>query len=284
MFWPTRYYYLTEIALRRIGNRIINTFFVPDRESWLHIEPYLDIAIEFEAQVSSWHANLPPTIQVYETNSTIRQPRIESTNGMGVDTVSRELSWAVENRLLEMRSWLYQPFLYYLVHATPQRPLSEFAANSPISTHAPTEPPFISESSNVLWSLIMRGIDCNMTILETRSLPHRHHGLWYDLRAIMCASLILLAIVKSGYSDLVSGGTSELVGAAMAWNSSPQLKRLRTDSSTSSRVSPHVAIGGKFGQVLAQLRLWSMESPDITRHADVLENLIRDIMTWQWVR
>ena len=96
------YYYLTEVALRRIGNRIINTFFTSNHQvGWLNIEPYLDIAMEFEAQVSSWYANLPPAMQRYETNSSIRAPSTTEA-----DFVSRELSWATENRLSEMRSWL----------------------------------------------------------------------------------------------------------------------------------------------------------------------------------
>lgn len=102
------YYYLTEVALRRIGNRIINTFFTSDHQAgWLNIEPYLDIAMEFEAQVSTWYANLPPAMQRYETSSAIRAPVREGLDGSKVDFVSRELSWATENRLSEMRSWLY---------------------------------------------------------------------------------------------------------------------------------------------------------------------------------
>lgn len=42
------YYYLTEIALRRIGNRIINTFFRQEPTSWLNIKPWLPIALEFD--------------------------------------------------------------------------------------------------------------------------------------------------------------------------------------------------------------------------------------------
>jgi hypothetical protein len=123
----------------------------------------------------------------------------------------------------------------------------------------------------------MRGIETNLTILETRSLPHRHHGLWYDLRAIMCASLILLAIIKAGYIDLIPGGAVALVGISEDW-SQPRMQRSRTLSSTSATSQHFYPLGGKFGQVLAQLKLWSIESPDMRRHAEVLESLIRDVM------
>lgn len=273
-----RYYYLTEVALRRIGNRIINTFFTSSRESWLQIEPYLDLAVEFEAQVSSWYANLPPAMQKYETDSTIRQPRREpSISGGEVDCVSRELSWAVENRLSEMRSWLYQPFLYYLIHAKPVRPDVTQDPTSPyLATSA--EPPLTGEGNTVLWSLILRGINCNVTILDTRSLPHRHHGLWFDLRSTVTASFILLAVIRSGYADLIPGGVAVLTGSAQAWPNAAGPDQNRLQSSNAPRTYATLPIGGKFGQVLAQLRLWAAESPDMTRHADTLEALIRDIV------
>lgn len=266
------YYYLTEVALRRIGNRIINTFFAGSHESWTFIEPYLDIAVEFEAQVSSWYANLPPAMQRYETNSTIRAPRRESDDGVVTDHVSRELSWATENRLLEMRSWLYQPFLYYLVHVKPLPPGQ--GMSSPMSyTSNTTYMGMSPEVANVYWSFIQRGIECNMTILDTRTLTHRHHGLWYDLRASVCASLILLAVVRAGYTELIPGGLEVLLGTSSQL-SGPSIQRQRTLSSGSSSVARPSHVGGKFGRVLDQLRFWSEEAPDLVRHADVLECLI----------
>jgi hypothetical protein len=268
------YYYLTEVALRRIGNRIINTFFAIGRDSWMHIEPYLDIAVEFEAQVSTWYANLPSVMQHYETNSSIKAPRRVSEAGLEIDAVSQELSWATENRLLEMRSWLYQPFLYYLIHAKPQRlPVERFA--SPTSYTGSVNSVMGFDSMTVLWRLIMRGIECNLTILETRSLPHRHHGLWYDLRAITCASFILLAIVRSGYVDLIPGGVATLLGPSSTASAS------HADHGPSSEqplTATPAVIGGHFGKVLNQLRFWADESPEMVRHADALEHLITETM------
>ena len=266
------YYYLTEVALRRIGNRIINTFFTGGRESWMFIEPYLDIAVEFEAQVSSWYANLPPAMQRYETNYTIRAPRRETGNGVATDHVSRELSWATENRLLEMRSWLYQPFLYYLVHGKPTPPPHQRIA-SPVSYSSNNQSFGLSpETATVYWNMIQRGIECNLSILETRTVTHRHHGLWYDLRASVCASLILLAVVRAGYSDLVPGGVDVLFGTSMH-PPGTHVQRQRTLSSGSSVARPS-HVGGKFGRAIDQLRFWAEEAPDMTRHADVLECLI----------
>jgi hypothetical protein len=47
------FYYLTEIALRRIGNRILNTFFKEDSSSWLNvpIPAMINVAKKFENEI-----------------------------------------------------------------------------------------------------------------------------------------------------------------------------------------------------------------------------------------
>lgn len=266
------YYYLTEVALRRIGNRIINTFFRHDSNEWLNIEPFIDLAVEFETQVSSWWANLPPAMQKYETNSTIRAPRTASPGGAEAGFVSQELSWATENRLLEMRSWLYQPFLYYLVHMRPPRPAQ--LNGSPL-VHAAPASGLSNEGNEFFWNLIVRAIDCNITIIDTRSVPHRHHGLWYDLRSVVTASLILLAIIKSGYAELIPGGMAGLVGEQYLNLAHQQIPDRVAKPPGMPRGSQ---IRGKLGKALRQLEIWSLESPDMTRHREVLEELIHQII------
>lgn len=159
------YYYLTEVALRRIGNRILNTFFRQNHSSWLDIKPFIPIAKEFEEQVLVWASNLPPAMQ-YDKN-----PTDELSS-------SRELSWATWNRLLEMKTWLYQPFLYYAVHCDAEA--SELRENAD------------------LHSLINAAMDCNISTIENRTLRHRHHGIWFDIRSIITASFTVIAAAKSG--------------------------------------------------------------------------------------
>ena len=284
------YYYLTEIALRRISNRIINSFFNQGRSSWLNIRPLLRIAQEFEAQVSSWSAHLPPAMQQYETSSIIRAPHLNYMSESAGSHVSRELSWAIDNRLLEMQTWLYQPFLYYLIHAgSHDGRFDEFSMGSPLdgrqhvdnllhpfsptasSSHSfdyPTGPghiptsqpqPMDSNDLSVLHSLINSGIECCFKTIEVRSRGHRHHGLWYDLRSLMSASLILLGIVKSGNEAWIPGG------AEMLWGTPGELN---SDGS--------VPIGGKLGKVMSQFEFWAAEAPDMMRHRDILESVVRD--------
>ncbi|OAQ83631.1 fungal transcriptional regulatory protein [Purpureocillium lilacinum] len=276
------YYYMTEIALRRIGNRIINTFFRQERSTWAYIKPLLRMAQEFEAQVSSWSAHLPPAMQHYETTFIIRAPHLNWSEAGG-SHASRELSWAIDNRLLEMQTWLYQPFLYYLVHfgsaraaGTSQQPrisslLNPFSPpehDSPQSMDSFNARAAVAGSAldgqdlAVLHSLIASGIECSLKTIDVRSRGHRHHGLWYDLRSIMCASLVLLAVVKSGNAAWIPGGTETLWGAA---------------PSSDYWMGTQTPIGGKIAKVLAQFDFWAGEAPDLLRYKEVLETVVRDV-------
>ena len=283
------YYYLTEIALRRIGNRIINTFFRQEPTSWLNVRPLLRIAQEFDVQVSSWSANLPPAMKHYEASLVIRAPMLDAQIKNPKSSVSRELSWATENRILEMRSWLYQPFLYYFIHSdsmsfrgtvddlygtdtSPSRgnldsllnPMTEMPSGPIASNVLPSmsiSADNLSDEENAtLHHMITSGIDCNLKILDSRSLQHRHHGLWYDLRSLMCACTILLGIVKSGRASWIPGGLDLLWGRSQIHDPGSSLP-----------------IGGKIGHVLTQFEFWSAESPELARHRDVLAELTRQV-------
>lgn len=261
-----------EVALRRIGNRIINTFFRCDKQDWLNIGSLLDVAMEFEAQVATWQTNLPSAMQKYETNSTIRAPRLTSPSGAEASFVSRELSWATENRLLEMRSWLYQPFLYYLVHVRPPIPACVLARGHFLhhDSNGPSSSETINQHDELFWTFVTKAIDCSLMMLETRSIPHRHHGLWFDLRALVCSTLLLTAVFKSGYEDLIPGGRCRLVGLQEIVQTDERLPSSMTQAATSCS-----RIDGQFGKVLRQLEIWSHESPDMIRSRQTLQTLIQ---------
>ncbi|KAK3109844.1 hypothetical protein LTR53_016470 [Teratosphaeriaceae sp. CCFEE 6253] len=266
------YYYLTEIALRRIGNRIINTFFRRDSAAWrgaASIRPLLRIALEFDAQVSAWSANLPTAMKQWETAYAIRRPdSVFVPEGAG-SHVLRELSWALENRLLEVRSWLYQPFLYWLIHRRPPPPgpgagprLDDLPDREAF-TRACAAEGLGAEDAGMLFQLVGSGLDCSLKILDMRSLRHRHHGLWYDMRSTMCAALILLAVVRSGHEAWIAGGAAMLLGPA--------------GQDVDGAHGGHGVVGGKIGQVMAAYEYWAAESADLGRHRDVLEEVARSV-------
>lgn len=281
------YYYLTEIALRRIGNRIINTFYRQDHCTWMDIKPLISIALEFDAQVSAWSANLPPAMQQYETSSSIRAPRFDPPSNDRHSSASKELSWATENRLLEMRSWLYQPFLYYAVHVgyfdgPLTSPTLEGFGNghtheehSSGVNHIPNDrrPSLHPQDASVLHNMIVSGVECNLQILDARSLLHRHHGLWFDLRAIITSSIILLALVKSNNANLIPGGPEVLFG--------PNFRAAFLDEAQSA---PQVAesrpafLDGKLRGVLNALLFWEEESSDLGKARKMLERMAREVV------
>jgi len=123
----------------------------------------------------------------------------------------------------------------------------------------PLPPALHPDNSSVLQHMITSDIECNLKVLDVRNLRHRHHGLWYDLRSMMTASLILLAIIKSGYTDLIPGGLEPLFGNSQA-------------------VSHGVAdqAGGKFRQ------FWQDESLDLVRHRELLQQLIEEVAKNHW--
>ena len=265
------YYYLTEIALRRVGNRIVNAFFRKQPVQWMNVKPLLGIALEFDSQVSSWSARLPPAMQHWESTYTIRAPNQRLRENSTECHVSRELSWAIENRLLEIQSWLYQPFLFYLIHHTHDTRICELctaqaahvgagqyaasaAATSPLAWSDRAEK-VARDDFSALQHLIASGIECNLKTIENRSLKHRHHGLWFDLRSLMSASLILLAIVRTGHENFIPGGVETLLGPG------------------TGQQSVDAPIGGKIGRVLAQFVFWTGESPDMDRHREALESM-----------
>ncbi|KAK5001897.1 hypothetical protein LTR28_012106 [Elasticomyces elasticus] len=116
--------------------------------------------------------------------------------------------------------------------------------------------------------MIKSGIDCNLKVLDVRTLRHRHHGLWYDLRSIMCASLVLLAVVKSGHQAWIPGSVQTL------WGGSGVSAMSAGDGDGGAA---RQEIGGRIGRVLAQFDFWAAESPDLVRHREVLEDVVRDV-------
>lgn len=117
--------------------------------------------------------------------------------------------------------------------------------------------------------MIALGVETNLKILEVRCLRHRHHGLWYDLRSIMTASLLLLALVRSGSGSLIPGGLEELIGPH------PELLIAGSNGPMNGDVDT-VEIGGKFKMVFRAFEFWADESPDLRRASRALGELVKD--------
>lgn len=259
------YYYLTEVALRRISNRIVNTFYSGPRSAWMKVRSLLPVALEFEAQISAWSANLPPSMQHYDSLSPVASgpTAFPTTSSAATDqsSASMELSWATDNRILEMRSWLYQPFLYYAIH-------QDTMTEDERLDRAQLTP----SQERILYDLVHAGIDCLLKTLEVRSLRHRHHGVWFDLRAVVTAVVILFAAARSGAVQ-VPNYLFDL-GHSHNW---PTGAGVAGQEDFFQRSSGKIT----FSKILERLRFWEDEAPDIARARVLLEKLIaetRDII------
>jgi hypothetical protein len=110
-------------------------------------------------------------------------------------------------------------------------------------------------------TMIAFDIETNLKILEMRSLRHHLHGLWYDLRSVMTASLLLLALVRSGNGGPIPGGLEELVGQ------NPHLSSPMDPISYFNGDAGGFEIGGKFKMMLRAFEFWADKSPDLRRAA-----------------
>ncbi|PVH85798.1 hypothetical protein DL98DRAFT_37513 [Cadophora sp. DSE1049] len=157
------FYYLTEIAFRRIGNRILNIFYGeenPDCSS-MDILDMIRMTSDFERELDQWYWGLPDVIR-WDNDDLYIIP-------------SEELTYLVGMRLLEIKLWLYRPFVFHAIHS--------FSADP----HLPLIQPLIDKAM----------FNCSRFI-EATAIKHRHHGTWMVLNAATMASLTIIAAANSG--------------------------------------------------------------------------------------
>lgn len=164
------YYYLSEIALRRIANRVLNTFYREEHQSWLtmDISAMVGMAADLMRQLDQWHAGLPSLLDYEQTD--LSQIPME------------ELPFMIRTRVLEIRSWIFRPFLFHAVHRST-----------------------VAMGHSSLAQQVDRALLDSICLIENNSLRHRHHGTWYMCRVSVSAALSILAAAKVGYTALPLG-------------------------------------------------------------------------------
>lgn len=154
------YYYLAEIALRRLGNRILNHFHKHDQAN---ID--VDSVASFEQQASDWMRSLPKVLD-FETNSTPPSP-----SGGLVDS----LKFVLDGHLLDCYEMMYWPFLTEIVlHGSG-------GANSQA----------VQELAYKSLHICVKRIHKN-----EHGFFNRHHGTWLMLRSCTRSALVLIAARK----------------------------------------------------------------------------------------
>lgn len=156
----TWFYYLTEITLRRIANRVLNILYPGDHTTWTE-EAVLSMvnAVEsFEQQLDEWWATLPAPI------------RFESAS-----TLNGELPYHTSSRILQIKLWIYIPFLYYIIH-TP-------------ATAIPHE---------CVWGFADKALSVSEALICYAPTAHRHHGTWYSIQQSISCCLFIIGAVRHG--------------------------------------------------------------------------------------
>jgi hypothetical protein len=229
------FYYLSEIALRRIENRVLNTFYKEDHYSWTrtNIDDMITAATNVEEQLELWYCCRLPSPLTGITLTTVF-PRYSSLpdairyDNLAADQEFDELRLVTQGREQGIRDLLYRPFLYHAVH----------------STHSYGE-----ATTNSLQLLLHKALEACMWFNSGVAMTHRHHGTWYGLRGCTTSGLMLLAAQMKGF---------------ISW----------TAPSGDGETLQNTKYGMAMHNALERLRYWEAESPDIVTARKLMEELI----------
>jgi len=170
------YYYLAEIALRRLANRILYDLFRnQDNGRFPHITEMVDSAAGFESQATDWMASLPPMFSLETPEES--------------DDV---LKFVLRGHLLDCYEWMYFPFMAEVInYGRRGRIVDEYARKG-----------------------LQMSVD--RIRKNQPGFRHRHHGAWLMLRTCTRSALILLAACHSeSAQDLIPKDWRDAVLNAM---------------------------------------------------------------------
>lgn len=212
-------YYLSEIAVRKIGNRIMNCFYQEDAAAWLSMPLHrlTRIAEELELQLSQWYTPTSPAhfevllthIRRFENIPVILfTPSASSPGDDPQLRVAQELQFVLHARLADFRERIYRPFLYLAIH---------LPRNDP--------------AQDALAPYVQRCVDACLNFLRRGTPRHRHHGTWYENRGMFLKTLLLVAGARSGAVRLPSGwreGADMCIAGFRFWEGeAPDLREAR---------------------------------------------------------
>lgn len=156
------YYYLSDIAYRRITNRTIASLYNIPKEQWLEclVSRLFAIATELDSQVLQWWATIPGSPEPTVTPDT------------------DELTYMLYLNYADLRERIWRPFVYIAVHS----------ASSQLSEQVVTG--------------TQRCLEMSLGLLQNARLKHRHHGCWQTIRCMFSKALVVLAAAKCGHVQI----------------------------------------------------------------------------------
>lgn len=182
----TWYYYITEISLRRLINRILNTFYVcsfrswnPDTAHWM-----VEQAGEFEDQLEAWSVDVSFCNRVHANTVTTRLRSLPEELQF-FDLSSSQISadehrFALRQRYVHIRTLLYRPFLYLSIQHSDKLP---------------------SRLIDKVLSLAYESINTCFLMNDGIGIHYRYEGTWYACRLSGVHILTLIAADRAGLFD-----------------------------------------------------------------------------------
>lgn len=154
------YYYLAEIAARRILQRVISSSYNGGESAWVDVSLHsmLQTAEELDRQLTEWLRTLPEPISFDDETS-----------------ANTELAYHLQARSLEIKERIYRPFLYRSIHKRHD-----------------------SSEQHALGPLVLLHASICKKLIQHWDVRHRHHGTWFMVRQSFTAALLLLAAQRSG--------------------------------------------------------------------------------------
>lgn len=208
------YYYLADIAARRILQRVIQSFYESSESNWIELplQDILHTAEELDRQLTEWYDSNARGFHIVVLLTLVFRryltlPKIISSE-MDVPA-ENELAFHLQARAIEIKERIFRPFLYLMIYKT-------------LESH---------ERDAILPLVEVHVLTCSRLISHW-NVRHRHHGTWLMARQSFACALLLLAARKTGLHELSQEQYDSSVRASLStlryWeDEAPDLKASR---------------------------------------------------------
>ncbi|KAI1414455.1 hypothetical protein F5Y13DRAFT_178751 [Hypoxylon sp. FL1857] len=161
-------YYLAEISLRSIMNRVLADIYGRGETAWLtDTASLVKRHMAYSEELESWRNHLPFQLQFPSSMSeSLDIPELPGN----------ELSFFLQTRYVCVIEWLHRPFLYYILHPNSSQ------------TQAWNQLPSAS--------LAQQSIDGSCLLIQLVAAHHRHGGIWGLIRRSFICALLLIAVAR----------------------------------------------------------------------------------------
>ncbi|ETI25155.1 hypothetical protein G647_04528 [Cladophialophora carrionii CBS 160.54] len=159
------YFYLAEIALRRLGNRILN--FIYDSKATSSLSNAAESTLGFEQQASDWIRSLPQALEL-------------DVPSVGEESeLHQSLKFILKGHLLDCYEMMYWPFIV-----------------SAVNYDTPERTPTISSDS--MDAFVHKALVVCVERIEKneQGFFYRHHGTWLMLRSCTRSAFVLLGAAR----------------------------------------------------------------------------------------